>query len=64
MGRLRAISNTLSSMKLKEKFDNLGIPNEMHLLDSVDHNFLKANRQQKDSMQLWVSTFVPSHYRK
>jgi len=52
------------SIILKQKLDNLEIPNEIHLLDSVDHNFRKANRQQKDSMQLWVSNFVVRHYRK
>jgi acetyl esterase/lipase len=52
------------SMVLKQKLDSLGVRNEIHLLDSVDHNFIYATRQQKDSMQLWVSDFVISNYRK
>jgi acetyl esterase/lipase len=52
------------SIVLKQKLDSLGVPNEIHLLDSVDHNFIRATRQQKDSIQLWVSEFVVRNYRK
>lgn len=51
------------SIKLKTKLDELGIPNEIHLLDSVDHNFRKATEQQKDSIQTWISDFVGRSYR-
>lgn len=52
------------SMILKQKLDSLGVPTEMHLLDSVDHNFIRASREQKDSMQMWISDFVVGHYRE
>ena len=51
------------SINLKTKLDELAIPNEMHLLDSVDHNFRKATEQQKDSIQTWISDFVVKSYR-
>ena len=46
------------SLILKSKLDSLRIPNEMHLMDGVDHNFLYASREQKDSAQKWISDFV------
>lgn len=46
------------SIFLKSKLDELAIPNEMHLLDSVDHNFRKATPEQKDSIQVWIADFV------
>ncbi|MEI9917435.1 MAG: prolyl oligopeptidase family serine peptidase [Bacteroidota bacterium] len=52
------------SIILKQKLDSLGIPNEIHLMDSVDHNFRKATRGQKDTMQAWVSDFVVSKYNQ
>jgi acetyl esterase/lipase len=52
------------SMNLKQKLDSLGVPNEVHLLDSVDHNFINASQQQRDSMQLWISDFVVRNYRR
>ena len=51
------------SIVLKRKMDELGIHNEIHLLDSVDHNFRKASREQLDSTQVWISDFVVSHYK-
>jgi acetyl esterase/lipase len=38
------------SIKLKQKLDSLGVPNEIRLLNNVDHNFRGATREQKDSM--------------
>jgi acetyl esterase/lipase len=52
------------SLILKQKLDSLGIPNEMHLLDSVDHNFINATGKQKASLQKWVSDFVLKNYQK
>lgn len=52
------------SMILKQKLDSLGVINEIHLLDSTDHNFRKATREQMDSMQVWISEFVASNYRE
>jgi acetyl esterase/lipase len=63
-GRKDQIVPVEQSIVLKVKLDSLGVPNEMHLLDGVDHNFIKANRQQRDSMQLWVSDFVVRNYQR
>jgi acetyl esterase/lipase len=63
-GKMDQIVPVEQSMILKQKLDSLDVPNEIHLLDSVDHIFRHASRQQKDSLQLWVSNFVISHYRK
>lgn len=52
------------SLILKTKLDSLAIPNDMHLLDGVDHNFLYATTGQKDSTQTWISDFVLRHYRQ
>jgi acetyl esterase/lipase len=52
------------SVILKRKLDALAISNEMHLLDSVDHNFKNASRLQQDSIQVWISEFVSRRYRK
>ena len=50
------------SVTLKQKMDELGISNEIHLMDSVDHNFRKASREQLDSVQTWISDFVMRSY--
>lgn len=51
------------SITLQQKMDDLKIPNELHVLDSVDHNFRKANQSQLDSVQVWISDFAVSHYK-
>lgn len=50
------------SVTLKSHLDSLKIPNEMHVLSGVDHNFLFATGEQKDSTQVWVSYFVLRNY--
>ena len=46
------------SVMLKKKLDELGIESEMHLMDGVDHNFLKATTAQMEEVQRWVEGFV------
>ena len=48
---------------LKERLDDAGIPNELHILDGVDHAFLNATQEQKDSVQQWITDFVLAHYK-
>lgn len=48
---------------LKEKLDETGIPNELHILDGVDHAFRNATQEQRDSVQQWITGFVLEHYR-
>lgn len=50
------------SEHLKKKLDSLNIPNELHLLDGVDHGFIKANEQQRKQVQQWMIDFVKLHY--
>ena len=52
------------SLILNSKLDSLKIPNEMYLMDGVDHNFLHANREQKDSTQKLISDFVVRNYKE
>lgn len=52
------------SIKLKLELDTLKIPNQMHLLDGVDHNFFNANQEQSDSIQIWIADFVTRSYKK
>lgn len=51
------------SIVLKSKLDQLAIPNEMHLLDNVNHGFIHSNQQQADSTQAWIANFVLKHYK-
>ena len=52
------------SIRLKLELDTLGVANEMHLMNGVDHNLIYSNREQKDSIQLWISDFVIRYYKK
>jgi len=52
------------SIRLKLELDSLGVGNEMHLMSGVDHNLINANREQKDSIQIWISDFVIRCYKK
>jgi acetyl esterase/lipase len=52
------------SISLKQKLDTLGIPNELYLMDETDHTFINATGQQRDSVQIWISDFIISHYKK
>jgi acetyl esterase/lipase len=63
-GKCDQIVPVFQSMNLKRKLDELAISNEIHLLDSVDHNFINATRKQQDSIQIWISDFVRKFYRK
>lgn len=42
--------------------DSLLIEHEVHLLEGVNHGFIGANTQQKDSIQLWIVDFVKGNY--
>lgn len=50
------------SLQLRKKLDILGIPNEYHELDKVDHGFIKAKKDQRRQVQTWLSNFVQEHY--
>ena len=52
------------SVRLKLALDSLEIPNEMHLMDGVDHNLFNASCEQKDSIQIWISDFVIRCYKE
>jgi len=51
------------STLLKRQLDKIGIPNEMHLLDNMNHGFISASAQQMDSTQVWIADFVLKHYK-
>ncbi len=50
------------SVALKAKLDELVIENELHVLEGVDHGFIKANAGQKKLIQTWLIDFVKKHY--
>ncbi|MAE87823.1 MAG: hypothetical protein CMB80_34125 [Flammeovirgaceae bacterium] len=52
------------SLQLKKKLDDLGVPNEYHELNGVDHGFIKASKSQQQDVQTWLSTFVKNYYSK
>lgn len=51
------------SLALKSVFDSLNIHNEIHILEGVDHAFIKANRDQKSDIQEWIVNFIVEHYK-
>ena len=51
------------SIVLKSKMDSLGIVNEIHLIDGMDHSFRKATQVQKDAIQLLITDFVLESYK-
>ena len=63
-GKADQIVPVEQSMILKSKLDSLKIPNQMHLIDGVDHLFRNANREQKDSTQAWISEFIIRCYKR
>lgn len=50
------------SLDLKVICDSLGIGNELHVLENMDHGFIGATAGQRDSVQVWVYDFVKRHY--
>ncbi len=46
------------SLTLKSRLDGLGIENEIHLLNGADHGFRGATKEQKDSIQVWITDFI------
>lgn len=51
------------SHELKQLLDSLGIDNELHVLQGVDHAFRGATAAQKDSVQMWIVDFIVGNYR-
>ncbi|MDW7693686.1 alpha/beta hydrolase [Flammeovirgaceae bacterium SG7u.111] len=50
----------MQSELLKKKLDSLGIENEFHLLENVNHAFAGANEVQKSEIQTWITDFILS----
>lgn len=46
------------SLELKKKLDKLEVPNEYHILPEVNHAFIGASDELRDSVQLWISDFI------
>lgn len=63
-GRNDRIVPVQQSITLKSKLDSLTIPNEIYLMDSVDHSFIYATREQRDSVQLLITNFVVKNYKQ
>ncbi len=49
------------SVYLKERLDELGIPNELHVPDGVGHAFKRASSAQREQVQDWIVGFVLAH---
>ncbi len=47
---------------LKEKLDRLGIPNEYHIIEGMDHAFREASTEQKADTQQWIVDFIVDKY--
>jgi acetyl esterase/lipase len=62
-GRNDRIVPVQQSIALKSKLDSLKISNEICLMDSVDHNFIHATREQRDSLQVLITKFVVRNYK-
>lgn len=50
------------SLLLKAQLDSLGIMNELHILEGMDHAFGGATDPQKQQTQDWIVDFVVRHY--
>lgn len=51
----------VQSMDIHTAFDSLGIDNEMHILEGVDHGFIFATDGQMKLIQDWIYNFVVKH---
>jgi len=49
------------SFYLKEKLDEFGIPNQLHVPDGVGHAFKGASSTQRKQVQDWILDFVLAH---
>ena len=50
------------SIVLKQKLDSLNVEYEFHMLENVNHGFLRASNEQKKEVQRWIADFVESNY--
>lgn len=49
---------------LKEKLDSLNVYNEFYILDGINHGFIGASHEQKNSIQKWISSFILKQYNE
>lgn len=61
-GKEDKIVSVEQSLSLNSKMDSLGIVNEMHLIEGMDHSFRKATQIQKDTVQSLITAFVLKSY--
>lgn len=61
-GKEDQIVSVKQSETLNSKMDSLGLNNEIHLFDGMDHSLRKATQYQKDSIQLLITDFVLKNY--
>lgn len=52
------------SILLKSVLDELNVKNELHILPKVGHAFRGITKAQKESMQIWIQSFVTEHTLK
>ncbi|PWJ42610.1 alpha/beta hydrolase [Sediminitomix flava] len=52
------------SLDFQHLLDSIGIQNEIHLLDSVDHTFRGITETQRSEVQDWVIDFIERNYQK
>ena len=52
------------SINLQRKLDSLNVANELHILKDVNHAFAGASKEEKDSIQTWISNFVIQQYNE
>ena len=62
-GKEDQIVSVQQSLKLNSKMDSLGMVNEMHLIEGMDHSFRKATQMQKDKIQVIITDFVIRSYK-
>lgn len=62
-GKEDQIVSVDQSVRLNLKMDSLGIVNEMHLIEGMDHSFRKATQIQKDTVQSLITDFVLKSYK-
>ncbi|WP_100612959.1 alpha/beta hydrolase [Confluentibacter lentus] len=61
-GKEDQIVSVKQSEVLNSKMNSLGLKNEIHLFDGMDHSLRKATQKQKDTVQLLITDFVLKNY--
>lgn len=51
------------SIILRDLLSEQKVPHEFHAVEGSNHGFIGASKEQKDSIQVWISEFISKYYQ-